>query len=74
MRDELCFEPPVGAITISHRDKGLALLKGLGAHALRLELEVRLPAAAEAGRVLTLETDPHAPPVAVRCCGWGRPP
>lgn len=61
MRDELCFEPPVGAIAISHRDKGLALLKGLGAHALRLELEVRLPAAAEAGRVLTLETDLHAP-------------
>ncbi|MFJ4873357.1 hypothetical protein [Streptomyces sp. NPDC088757] len=59
--DELRFEQPVGAIPISHRDESLALLKGLGAHALRLELEVRLPAVAEAGRVLTLESDLYAP-------------
>ncbi|MFC7795362.1 hypothetical protein [Streptomyces cinereoruber] len=61
MRDELRFDPPVGAIPVSHRGKSLALVKGLGAHALRLELEVRLPAVAQAGRVLMLETDLHAP-------------
>ncbi|MFE8937934.1 hypothetical protein ACFYNX_10610 [Streptomyces sp. NPDC007872] len=61
MMDELRFEPPVGAIPVSHRAESLALLKGLGAHALRLELEVRLPAVAEAGRVLTLESDLYAP-------------
>ncbi|MGW0552464.1 hypothetical protein [Streptomyces altiplanensis] len=59
--DELRFDEPIGSIAVGHRDNGLMLLKGLGTHTLRLQLEVKTPAAAEAGRVLTLETDLHAP-------------
>jgi hypothetical protein len=59
--DELRFDEPTGSIAIGHRDNGLMFLKGLGAHTLRLQLEIKTPASAEAGRVLTLETDLFAP-------------
>ncbi|WP_328908028.1 hypothetical protein OG230_00035 [Streptomyces sp. NBC_00234] len=59
--DELRFDAPIGSLAIGHRDNGLMILKDLGAHGLRLQLEVKTPAAAEAGRVLILETALYAP-------------
>jgi len=59
--DELRFDAPVGTMAIGHRDNSLMLLKELGAHSLRLKLEVKTPAAGEAGRVLMLDTTLWAP-------------
>ncbi|MGA5509462.1 hypothetical protein [Streptomyces umbrinus] len=59
--DELRFDAPIGSLAIGHRDNGLMILKDLGAHGLRLQLEVKTPAAPEAGRVLVLETVLYAP-------------
>ncbi|MEU9396827.1 hypothetical protein AB0D86_43400 [Streptomyces sp. NPDC048324] len=59
--DELRFDAPVGTMAIGHRDNSLMLLKELGAHSLRLQLEVKTPAAVEAGRVLILDTVLWAP-------------
>ncbi|MFK4694201.1 hypothetical protein [Streptomyces pristinaespiralis] len=59
--DELRFEEPTGSLAIGYRDNSLMLLKGLGAHTLRVQLEVKTPGSVEAGRVLTLETDLFAP-------------
>ncbi|UXY24939.1 hypothetical protein N8I84_41600 (plasmid) [Streptomyces cynarae] len=59
--DELRFDAPVGTMAIGPRDNGLMLVKELGAHSLRLQLEVKTSAAAEAGRVLVLDTTLYAP-------------
>lgn len=59
--DELRFDAPVGTVAIGHRANGLMISKALGAHDLRLQLEVKAPAATEAGRVLILQTALYAP-------------
>ncbi|MZG13914.1 hypothetical protein GTY44_10480 [Streptomyces sp. SID5914] len=59
--DELRFDEPIGSVAMGHRDNSLMILKALGTHSLRLQLEVKAPAATEAGRVLHLETDLYAP-------------
>ncbi|MEU9309677.1 hypothetical protein [Streptomyces sp. NPDC048256] len=39
--DELLFDAPIGIMAIGHRDDSLMLLEELGAHSLRLQLEVK---------------------------------
>ncbi|MFD5891975.1 hypothetical protein ACFWHQ_39345 [Streptomyces sp. NPDC060334] len=55
--EELRFGGPIGSIAIGHRDEGFMLLKGFGAHTLRLVLEVKAPPTEEAGRLLLLEAE-----------------
>ncbi|MFE5940547.1 hypothetical protein ACFQ69_34930 [Streptomyces sp. NPDC056470] len=59
--DNLIFDEPIGSIAVSPRDDSLLLLKALGTHTLQLTLDVHVPKASEAGRVLILETSLQAP-------------
>ncbi|MEU6987312.1 hypothetical protein ABZ946_28420 [Streptomyces sp. NPDC046324] len=61
MMDNLLFDEPIGSIAVSPRDDNLLLLKALGTHTLQLTLDVHVPKAPEAGRVLILETSLQAP-------------
>ncbi|MER5570494.1 hypothetical protein ABT083_30545 [Streptomyces goshikiensis] len=59
--DQLRFEDPVGPAAISYRDGSLMLIRSMGAHTLRLQVEVQTPKAAEAGQVLQLHGRLDAP-------------
>ncbi|MEU8776511.1 hypothetical protein [Streptomyces sp. NPDC048606] len=61
MMDNLLFDEPIGSIAVSPRDDSLLLLKALGTHTLQLALDIHVPKAPEAGRVLMLETSLQAP-------------
>ncbi|MFK3734657.1 hypothetical protein ACI2LJ_30825 [Streptomyces sp. NPDC088090] len=61
MMDNLIFDEPIGSIAVSPRTDSLLLVKALGTHTLQLTLDVHVPKAPQAGRVLILETSLQAP-------------
>ncbi|WP_329449231.1 hypothetical protein OG906_41320 (plasmid) [Streptomyces sp. NBC_01426] len=61
MMDNLNFDEPIGSVAVSPRDNSLLLVKALGTHTLQLTLDIHVPKAPEAGRVLVLETSLQAP-------------